>query len=522
MPTLLNRPHPVGLGLALGCLLLGSSCLPMSDGWEPRPTCEELLTGWDLPSDLCTRQKQLDHLELPSNVERIDWITRPVASLSLADAPIRSVAGLPHSIRRLYLPNARHLTTLAGLPDRVEELDVRWVELGSLEGLPPGLDSLAVSWLYPEDFSHLPEGLERLTLLYESSPELRSLDGLPSSIEHLELVGRAVRSLKGLPENVESLLLQTVRLQYTDLPPHIRSLEIRKPIKQDLSPQTTDLRQLPEFLESLSLKKVDFTGTLADNAPYLHRVELLETPPHSLDQLPQFLAELHLDHESTPETFTGAPSGLRALRLWATDLENDTLPAGLEELVVEGYRGSTLPELPRSLRTLQLHFSDVQSLSGAPAGLRELDVTGWSQPGARPDLGALFGVFDELNRLKWRASPLKRLQGLSEALPRLESLDLSASRDLRSIDSLPVTLKVLRVGNCELIERLPTPLPPALALLDIRGTGIDHLPEIQAPLRTLIVNRGQLTSLERMPATVRNLVILDPSDPAPALDNLPE
>jgi uncharacterized protein YjbI with pentapeptide repeats len=159
----------------------------------------------------------------------------------------------------------------------------------------------------------------------------------------------------------------------------------------------------------------------------------------------------------------GGLSGLRALAdLPLVKLDLNTCP--LEHV----------PPLPASLRVLTLSDTRVRDLSGLPAGLRGLDVSGLHATGLPP--------LPELEALRWGRAPMTRTQ--LPALPRLHSLDLhlceATPRGLERLPTLPALHQLtLHGSDLSQVDLSPLGRCDALRVVDLTrctlGAGVAAL-----------------------------------------------
>ena len=86
---------------------------------------------------------------------------------------------------------------------------------------------------------------------------------------------------------------------------------------------------------------------------------------------------------------------------------------------------------------------------------------------------------------------------------------MATSPDLQQVTDWPPGLRILNISNTGIASL--EGLPATIEVLDIRGTPIRSLRELQSEvLRTLIVNPGQLSKLDGLPPSVTALCFFDP------------
>lgn len=188
----------------------------------------------------------------------------------------------------------------------------------------------------------------------------------------------------------------------------------------------------------------------------------------------------------------GATGGDRAearrrLRFWLNQNQAD-LPLSLA-----GLQLTSLPDLPASVRTLNIRNNLLSELPQLPVSLREINAAG-------NRLTRLPALPDSLERVFVYQNELSELPRLPVALRQLDA----AENALTSLPDLPVLLEKLHVYQNQLSE-LPH-LPASLQSLDAGENQLTHLPDLPDALETLHVTENQLSALpERLPARLREL-----------------
>ncbi|KAL2341082.1 hypothetical protein Fmac_009022 [Flemingia macrophylla] len=157
-----------------------------------------------------------------------------------------------------------------------------------------------------------------------------------------------------------------------------------------------------------------------------------------------------------------------------------------------------LPELPPSLKALDVKRCSLEALPELPPSLITLDVRGCSSLKALPELPSSFEIVDVRG-----CSSLETLSGLP---PCLEILHARGCSSLKALPKLPPSLETLEVKWCSSLMALPE-LPPSLKTLDVnRCSSLKALPELPPSLETLDVSECvSLESLPELPTSLETL-----------------
>src|SRR5436305_9760268 len=277
----------IAVGLGLGGWVLWGVALPKG-----------------LPRGLIEKQRQLTELSLPRSVDRLDWVADTIKILNASGTKIRSLRGLPASLRELDVSNTK-IQSLASVPRGLKSLDIREARIEHLVGLPPHLVSLKVGNRKIFRLGRIPDSLQEL---YLENTSISALTGLPSHLRSLYIEGKSVENLDGLPETLKSLTLVNTNVKtLKNLPPSLQVLKLKNNIH--LRFQASDLPPLLTSLEiDLDQPSPDLSG-LKYLTWFSDRRELSSPPP-----LPSFLSSLTLRKPGWTE-LPKLPRSLRALGL---------------------------------------------------------------------------------------------------------------------------------------------------------------------------------------------------------------
>ncbi len=175
----------------LGVLVVGM----IATGWwfETQRRLTNDLSAWALPPDLYTYQRQLSTLHIAAPVRHLRWLHAQLTTLEIEASALQDLTTLSPTLplTTLTLSGAWQLTSLAGL-EKLPQLTTLTVDLSNtgLTGLA-GLEKLP--HLTPLDLRDT--GITSIKTLLSSQSlktlslpkEIPSLDGLPTSVNHLVL-----------------------------------------------------------------------------------------------------------------------------------------------------------------------------------------------------------------------------------------------------------------------------------------------------------------------------------------------
>lgn len=480
--------EPRGAGW-LALALIGSTAVIIAEcsPGSARDLPAQELSSWGLPADLPARlaSLQLETLELPSSVDRLDWLPTEVRTLVRRGGTLDAARGLPAGVTRLDLCNSAIEGSLS-IPESVRSLDLRFTALQELPALPPQLIDLAVGNPGLAAPRAWPAGLSSLSV---EDTEWTTLPPLPQTLGVLAVRMPGLTQLPDLPDQLETLVLADTQLKsLRDLPAGLATLVLLHNV------QLHEV-EVPELLGRLVLDGIN-VDRIRLQAQFLRSLEVSRSNLGSLGSLPPRLTELQLNsvHLQAPEPPAFSP-GIRRLSLIQMQAF-PALPQDLDLLDVD-----QLPQVSdlRALRVdhLVLRVHGLDRLDVVPRSVRSLDLIG----GARlPDLA---GVPAGLTALTMTGATIGSLRPLPSGL---QHLDLSGSRIAElpdSLEALPLEYLSLTRSNA---ARLPR-LPPSLRYLDVSYTEIKDLGKLPAGLEVLIVTDGQ-QALPELPPTLRALHLL--------------
>jgi hypothetical protein len=440
-----------------------------------------------LPPDLPEYLGQLQTLQVPAAVSRLDWIAPTLKELEAENTTVKEVPFLP-ALERLSISSVRTLTRIPVLPS-VRDLDLRFTGFRGPWIFPDSLETLSLGGQEVTDLEGLRES-SLLELTLDNVPGLRSTEGLPDTLQYFSISAATFSDLKDLPTDLKELrLLYTNVLQLRDLPESLQSITLIGNGYMDRK----DI-ELPPSVLSLTVDKVP----AAANFPYLSRLELRS--PASLDMASSSLRDLQVPMFKMLAQLSNKPS-VRRLSITnspAAGEKQGKFPSQrfetLEHLIWPG--AADLSDLPLTLKHLDIPGSPLPSLAGLPSGLTltSLDVTGTNMKIAE--------LPRTLRHLRYGFCTFPEIKGLP---PGLLSLNIEGSRDVTTMERLPRGLWSLDISETSL-SALPE-LPDSLLEVDISNSRIDSLSDLRGltRLRKLTVHAGQLGSLAGLPKSVREL-----------------
>jgi Leucine-rich repeat (LRR) protein len=451
-----NGPRRGASAVAVGVAILALSGAGVLAGRQMR--AERLLGSWGLPVDLLSRQAQLETLALPPQVDRIGWVSGPRRLLA-SYTHIDRLDEIPPHVEELDVSHT-YVHALPALPAVLKALDVRWSNVGEfgnrlaeshleslklagrligrLPSLPASLRHLELADTQLRDVRGLPSGLRLLRL---AGTTFRDLSGLPADLRELSLTGTVVRSVDPWPRALQTLEVDSnARFKLDRLPPFLSRLSIRNQSITDLS----DLH----FLVFVAIQGEEVARFPTWPAS-LRDLTLESRRPAPIPELPADLKSLDLSR------YRGKAEGRLPTRLERLVRKVPGAPA-VEESRLR-YTGkqsfyrtptalsvceptlATMGPLPATLKRLEIVCPSprLTGLSGLPAGLEHLSVAG-SGLEALPDLPPSLRSLDISNT---KISTLAVL-GLKK-LHRLRALTLSAGQ-VRTLEGLPMTVTTLR------------------------------------------------------------------------------
>jgi TIR domain-containing protein len=432
-----------------------------------------MVRGYGLPSDFEKYSRQLRELSVVCMVDDLEWLPRNLKSLDANCERIKSLRGVPQELRHLGLSDDTAITSLDGLPSTIEELNISGSGVRGIEGLQGHqIKSLEALGIHITNMKLLPRSLLALKLQH---PDIDNLEGLPGGLVDLDIRGTSVRSLRDLPRSLRRLrLVGNDLLRIDSLPPHLETLYLEN-LMEDRFPNIS----IPRSLKRLTLVR------------------------YNAGRVPQDLVELELKGSFVgrpPDPMAALPRNLETLRFHDTIFQ---VPWG---------------ELPRNLRHLKLRWRPDERFELLPGNLVELDL---SQSG---DLTSLKGIGNvsildisstsilDLDDVPRSVAILRFNSCKATELTRVPSdlikLDLAECSNLKVLENLPETLTDLNISKTAItkLENLPT----HLLRLDISNSGISgSLPEIHSPLQELTLHAGQIDTLKGLPKSVWKIRFVD-------------
>jgi hypothetical protein len=365
-----------------------------------------------------------------------------------------------------------------GLPrgfakQRLVELDIAGTKIRSLKGLPPTLQVLDVSYTDVESLASVPEDLKELDI---RETGIEHLTGLPPHLEVLKLGNRKILRLGNLPDSLQDLHLENTGIRdLTGVPPRLRTLYVKGESLENLD-------GLPGTLQSLTLESTR-VKSLKNLPSALQGLELIANRDlrFTVDELPPLLTRLEIDHEQiyldehlnenekTPVKGEKVSTKIEQLRYlsWFSDRRRSPIrayPGFLSSLTLrlsDGLDSRDLQTLPRSLRALSLLNASLSLPGNFPPELEVLDLTGYS----KPDLESLRSLAS-LRRLDLAYSSVEKVPELPATL---DTLVLTGTKvaDLRG---LPSGLKTLVFGESDFGNLDGSNLPRSLTRLDFSNS----------------------------------------------------
>jgi len=438
-----------------------ASLAPFGYGLVEQWKADDRIRGWGLPRDFKKYENQFTDLAVVCMVDDLHLLPRNLASLDASCERIRSLAGIPPSVRHLGL-SLSGVTSLAGLPSSVESLNVSNTGISDIDSLSArDIRVLDISTRPFRNMKLLPRSVTSLKLQHE---DISELEGLPDELVDLEVRGTTISSLKGLPKKLRRLVLarNPALVKLDALPQHLSEL--------DTDVFTASAAEVPQSLRSLIL-----TGIQIDNLPHqgIRRLELRKSTVTS--DLPVSLQVLRYHDAFYP-------------------VDIDKLPPGLRRLKVIWPRGADFNRLPKQLMELDLSRSEhLTSISGI-GRVSELNISSTPIPDFRD-------VPRSVTTLRFELCTAK---GLSEFPADLERLYLGGCEQLELLENLPNSLKELDIRQTS-ISHLGE-LPGSLQRLDISNTKLSgRLPKLPPNLVEITLHSGQIDSLKGLPGSVRKI-----------------
>ncbi len=377
----------------------------------------------------------------------------------------------------MLIASETDIDSIEGLPATLDQLDVHRTRLRTLHGLPERIRTLDLRETRVTRLDHLPVSLRSLKF---SGKQFTRLPELPDSLTYLEIGATGIQRISGLPLSLRTLSLAGGSIEILeDLPVTVQSLALNK----------TGIRRLPQLPAGLqSLELVENTNLQISALPrFLTRLRIVGgTVPAVKDS--SFLSSLHLSQGFPPSALPDSISVLtldacKSIPAWPPHLRDLAL-TNFGDLASARSGSQPLRQLPAGLEGLDLSGSTVP-LTLLPASLRRLALS-------VPDLRPISRLLEHVEELDLTGSPLSSLAGLP-ATGQLRSLVVCDTR-LARIDQLPESLERLEICGCPALTSIAK-LPPRLVVLNVARTGLRTLPALPPTLRGLDISNTRIDSL---------------------------
>ena len=418
--------------------------------------------------------------------------------------PVDRVDWLSRGLVELHLEGIG-VRTLRGLPSKLEVLDVCASPISAGEGFP---SSLRVLDLQSTKLVKVPLPPEKIQDLRLGGTDLTGFrfESFPASLETLELASSPALE-GGLPTLNEEL----------------RTLVVVGYLPSKL------LGSLPPDLDSLVLEATT-APELSQLPRSLQHLALLRNDALSRVEWPENLSTLWIDRMLPRTTLKPLPDTLEALKIQRSLVaQPDRWPPHLRRLELHSTHltWTATPRMPRTLNALILDNSAIPDGIELPPGLETVTLRFAGQATeayVERMLGSLEQVRTSLVSLSLdRVPDGEDLTGFSS----LRSLTLQTAEDLAEL-KLPASLETLEIHGQ--IEDLPSPLPKSLKKLDLSGcaalkklpdlsqyqkleklylrnTGLASLPKLPGNLQRLDLSGTGIRALEKLPAGLRELTL---------------
>jgi hypothetical protein len=145
----------------------------------------------------------LKNLSLLDYIDPLPILPSGLKTLALSGWFNQPVDNLPNSLEVLYL-GEKFNQTLDNLPNSLKKLDIASRCFNyPVDNLPVGLEILTLCCVYRKPINNLPITLKYLNIRSYISPEPRTLNTLPDSIEHLVIDFKNDKNIDKLPANLK-------------------------------------------------------------------------------------------------------------------------------------------------------------------------------------------------------------------------------------------------------------------------------------------------------------------------------
>ncbi len=392
---------------------------------------------------------------------------------------------VPAGTKKLKCDQVRELKSLKGMPDSVEELMLfGCLNLTSFEGMSDSVTRLDYSYCDVFSWKGVSKNLKQLFLSATDEEE--------EGIDHL----------RGLPEGLEHITCaRSCVSSLKGMPSNVKYLNIAfTPLE--------NLDGISESIEELHCGDNLVTAIIPDSVKIL-QIDLHRT---TSIRLPTGLKELHLTNRKNMHIDFDKLPNLEKLSVMYMIIDFEELPRNLKELSLK-YIGSleTLRGCP-AVKKLDYSGGTVTSLKGLPEGILELNIDNSEieslkycpQSVVSLDCGytritSFKGISKSCKKLICKALKLEDFQYLPDGIETIDATFCNVS----SLKGMPDTVTELAISNAKELESLQH-LPKGLIKLDCEGSGIQSLEGIPRSLEYLNCSQcNNLSTLEGIPKNSR-------------------
>lgn len=513
---------------------------------------ERAFLEWRLPADLPEYQSQLETLTVRAPIPSVAWLrTKHLSRLKITSTSLRSISGLPSSLKHLTITECPNLATISGIEKlpQLTTLDLRAnSNLQSLSGIEKltKLTKLSLRSIGLTNLSAIDNLRTLETLDLSGNKDLRSLVGIEklTHLKDLNLSGTGMRDLSGIERLSDLISLnlrgnKNINLSGLEKLTKLTKLDLGNTGVQsivaleNLISLTTlnlssnkDLKSLVGIEKLVKLRELNLYDTglqdLAgpENCPELIMLKLRGNQKlQSLSGIEKLTKVKDLALSGTGVYDLSAIEELS--QLTSLDLSgNENLRSlsgiwkltALTTLNLSGNRNLTnLTDLEKlsTLRSLNMHFTDLKNLSGIEnlAALTTLTLS------ANYDLKGISGIekLTALTDLNLESNFTRDFSGI-EKLGALKTLDLS-SNDLQTLSAIRslTNLTTLRLSHAKTYTLAGIEQFESLTTLDLSDCVITDLKPLTGlkHLKTLNLAGTRIRLLRGIPRSVKNLTVGD-------------
>ena len=211
------------------------------------------LSDWD---DVALLPSTLKHLSLLDYTDPLPILPSGLKILVLGDKFNQPVDNLPNSLEKLDL-GEEFDKTVDNLPNSLEELYLGDYFNKPLDYLPPNLKKLYINssfFKYPVD--NLPVSLEILKLGYAYK---KPMNNLPNRLKYLDIISYISpepRTLNTLPDSIEHLVIDFTGENIDKLPANLKICEYIAYSEEDVDEYLNKLNFLAEKYPNVQFRKV--------------------------------------------------------------------------------------------------------------------------------------------------------------------------------------------------------------------------------------------------------------------------